>query len=81
MGKRKNFTRVSCIALCNALNHAAMHTTNPPLSTAEAAERAGIDRSTLTRWVASGRITPAFRTPGGALFFHAADIDEAAAQS
>jgi len=46
-----------------------MHTTTELLSTAEAAEVAGKDRSTITRWVQSGRLTPAHRTPGGILLF------------
>lgn len=37
----------------------------------------GIQRSTLTRWVASGRLEPAMRLPGktGAYLFHRADIE------
>ena len=36
-----------------------------------------INRSTLTRWVEAGRITPAFQLPGdrGAFVFHRADVD------
>lgn len=52
-----------------------MHTTDV-LSTAEAAELAGVDRSTITRWVAAGRITPILRGPtgNGAMFFRRNDI-------
>lgn len=36
-----------------------------------------IDRSTLTRWVASGRIKPAVKLPGqtGAYLFYRADVE------
>lgn len=54
-----------------------MHNTTPLLSTAEAAERAGVDRSTITRWVQSGRLTAAHRTSGGFLLFHPDAIDSA----
>lgn len=57
-----------------------MDTTAPPIASAEACELLGIDRSTLTRWVASGRLTPAFKAPGlrGAYFFHRADVERLA---
>ena len=46
----------------------------------EVCDLLGIDRSTLTRWVASGRLTPAFKAPGlrGAYFFHRADVERLA---
>lgn len=52
--------------------------TTDVLSTAAAAERLGIDRSTLTRWVAAGRLTPVVRGEGrnGVMFFAAADVDD-----
>jgi excisionase family DNA binding protein len=34
------------------------------ITSAEACESLGIDRSTLSRWVASGRIAPATKLPG-----------------
>jgi predicted site-specific integrase-resolvase len=46
--------------------------TSPDLiGSAEVCERAGIDRSTLSRHVALGKIAPAMRLPGqtGALLF------------
>lgn len=48
----------------------------PLLSTAEAVEQLNIDRSTLTRWVVSGRIKPAHKNPGlrGAYVFDAAEV-------
>lgn len=52
----------------------AMHTTTQLLSTAEAADFAGKHRSTITRWVQSGRLEPAHRTPGGTLLFTSADL-------
>lgn len=39
------------------------------LSTPEAAEVAGTHRSTITRWVQSGRLVAAHKTPGGVLLF------------
>ena len=47
------------------------------LSSAEACERLAIDRSTLSRWVASGRIEPALKSPGvrGPFVFTAAEIE------
>lgn len=54
-----------------------MHTTTELLSTAEAAELAQKDRSTITRWVQSGRLKPAHRTPGGTLLFTREAIAEA----
>lgn len=49
----------------------------PLLSTTEAVERLNIDRSTLTRWVASGRIKPAHKLPGlrGAYLFDEAEVE------
>lgn len=43
----------------------------------EAAELLGVNRSTLTRWVAAGHITPAVKAPGykGILLFDRADIE------
>ena len=40
------------------------------------AELGGIDRSTLTRWVQAGRITPARKLPGltGAYLFDPAEV-------
>jgi excisionase family DNA binding protein len=48
----------------------------PLIGSAEACEAIGIDRSTLTRWVAQGRITPAHKMPGssGAFLFKRADV-------
>lgn len=44
---------------------------------AEAAARIGINRATLTRWVASGKITPAYKLDGirGAYLFRPADVE------
>lgn len=46
------------------------------LSSAEAAKALGIDRSTLTRWVDSGRIVPLAKAPGlrGAFMFTSAAV-------
>jgi excisionase family DNA binding protein len=56
--------------------------TNPPapldlVGSAEAARLLGVDRSTLTRWVASDRIKVAHRMPGdsGALLFERAEVE------
>lgn len=46
------------------------------IGTRRAAEVAGVDRSTLTRWVQAEKITPAITVPGykGALLFHLAEV-------
>lgn len=46
------------------------------IGTAAAAERLAVNRSTLTRWVQSGRITPVLIVPGykGDLLFDPADV-------
>lgn len=50
---------------------------NQILSSREACLRLSIDRSTLTRWVQIGRITPIHKLPGrtGAFLFEPAEID------
>lgn len=47
------------------------------IPTAEAARRLGVDVRTVHRWVKSGRLTPAVKTPGlrGALLFHREDVE------
>lgn len=47
------------------------------LGTVEACERIGIDRSTMTRWVQSGRIKFAQRMPGpkGVYLFDPAEVE------
>lgn len=52
------------------------------LSTVEACERIGIDRSTLSRWIKFGEAEPAMRLPGktGAYLFTVAEVDRLAAQ-
>jgi excisionase family DNA binding protein len=46
------------------------------IGSAQACTLLGIDRSTLSRWVASGRLPLAMRLagPNGALLFHRADV-------
>lgn len=46
------------------------------LSTAEAAELLGVDRSTVSRWVAAGHITPALQGKGenAPMFFAIEDV-------
>lgn len=54
-----------------------------PLTSAEACEALGnIDRSTLSRWVALGRITPMFKAPGvrGPYFFDPAEVERVKAE-
>lgn len=47
------------------------------IGSAEACERLGVDRSTLTRWVQAGRIKPAMKMPGarGAYLFRPSDVE------
>jgi len=51
------------------------------LGTAAAAEAIGIERSTLSRWVASGRMTPHMQLAGrtGAMLFTRSEVDRVAA--
>lgn len=51
------------------------------LGTVEAAEMIGVERSTLTRWVASGRILPIRKLPGrnGAVLFDRTEVERVAA--
>lgn len=63
---------------------ATMTKTTPPsfIGSAEACELLGIDRSTLSRWVASGRLPLAFRAstePNAALIFALSDVEAVAA--
>lgn len=57
-----------------------MSQTETLISAAEAAAVLGIDRSTLTRWVKSGRIEAVHKNPhqNGALLFDQAAVDELA---
>ena len=48
----------------------------PILTTAEAAERLGISKSTLIRAVKRGDVQPAFRTPGRHLRFTLDELAE-----
>jgi excisionase family DNA binding protein len=48
------------------------------IASQDVCELLNIDRSTLSRWVKAGRITPAMRMPGqtGAFLFSRDDVDE-----
>jgi len=37
----------------------------PLLSSTEVAKRLGINTRTMSRWVQDGKLTPAYKTPGG----------------
>lgn len=52
------------------------------LATVEAAAIIGVERSTLSRWIDSGRIAVAHRLPGanGAHLFHRAEVERVAAE-
>ena len=47
------------------------------LTAAQVAEKAGVDRRTVTRWVEKGKLAPAIRLPGetGALLFSPVDVE------
>ena len=64
---------------CVLRNVWAMHT-DELLTSADACRELSIDRSTLSRWVASGRLTPAVKLPGirGPFLFTPAAIKAAA---
>lgn len=57
-----------------------MPTTPNLLQSAEVCARLGIDRSTLSRWVAAGKIRPAYKLDGlrGAFLFRPSDVDRLA---
>ena len=46
------------------------------LTTAEAARRLGISRTTLTRWVAAGKLKPAAAATNGTMLFDPALVDD-----
>lgn len=52
------------------------------LTGAEAARRLHIDRSTLSRWVAAGRISPVIKLPGirGPFVFEVAEVERVKAK-
>lgn len=47
------------------------------IGTAQAAEVIGVDRSTLSHWIAKGRISPVQKLPGktGALLFARSEVE------
>lgn len=48
---------------------------NDLIPTAEVADLLGVDRSTISRWVAFGHLTPAIRTSRrGAMLFNRAEV-------
>lgn len=61
-----------------------MHTNAAPdnLSSAEVCSELSIDRSTLSRWVAAGKIAPAFKLPGlrGPFVFTRDEVDRVRAE-
>lgn len=54
-------------------------TTRQPITTAEACEQIGIDKSTLSRWVQLGRIDYVQKLPGrnGAFLFDPVEVERA----
>lgn len=53
------------------------------LTTAQIAERFGVDVRTVARWVNAGRLTPVVQAPGlrGARLFRPEDVDALAEQA
>lgn len=53
------------------------------IGTEAAAELAGVDRSTITRWVAAGRLEAAYKLPGrqGYYLFHRSAVAAQAEES
>ena len=75
---RNNFSKLKQQFLTTAC--ALLHDRHMPqtlLPSATVCERLLIDRSTLSRWVAAGRITPSLRLPGltGAMLFDPKDVE------
>lgn len=60
-----------------------MSTTPPLLSSAEVCDALAIDRSTLSRWVAAGRIACLHKLPGprGAFVFEASEVARVKAEN
>ena len=60
-----------------------MSTTTPLLPSVEVCATLGIDRSTLTRWVAAGKIRPAQKLPGtrGAYLFDPSEVERVKAEN
>lgn len=52
------------------------------IGTAEAAETIGVERSTLSHWIAKGRIAPALKLPGrtGSMLFTPAEVERVRAE-
>lgn len=63
-------------------NHVAMTQPHDIIGTAEVCEILGIDRSTLSRWLSSGKITPLHQLPTikGAYLFIRGDVEQMAAE-
>ena len=57
-----------------------MPKTDTLLTTAQVAQRLGVDVRTVHRWVKRGDLVPALKAPGirGPLFFREADLQDAA---
>lgn len=57
--------------------------TTPPIPSSEACQILSIDRSTLSRWVASGRIAPLLKAPGlrGPFFFDRDEVERVRQES
>lgn len=53
-----------------------MSTTVTLYTTAEVARLAGVDASTVRRWVEKKHLVPAATTPGGHYRFNPADVEE-----
>lgn len=65
--------------------HILLRMTNPGsvlLTASEAAERLGVDRSTIARWAQSGRIAEQVKYPGlrGPRLFDAAEVERVATE-
>ena len=61
----------------------SMHSTTDLIGAAEAAEIAGVKRSTITRWAEAGTLKPVTKLPGltGAYLFARSDVEALLAPS
>ena len=61
---------------------AVMRRTTRMLTPQQVTQRLGIDKSTLSRWVAAGKITPAYTAegPNGVRLYDEADVERIAAE-
>lgn len=68
--------RVACCTLCPNVQQCTMQN-DALMGSKEACRLLDIDKSTLSRWVAAGKLTPVTQLPGinGAFLFNRVDVE------